>query len=134
MTNASFSMRFSFAIAAALTLSAVSSYGQGAMATISYTTAGPNFDYTITLFNSGTTDLNSFWYGWTTSGNNLPSVPTTPLNSLGWGNTVSGNSIKWVNSGGTTLAPDQSATFTFVSSSSPTAMTAGAAGESVAYV
>jgi hypothetical protein len=134
MTNASFSARLAIALAAVLGVSAVSSHAQSASATISYVTSGANYDYTITLFNTGTLDLNSFWYGWTTSGNNLPSDPTTPGNSLSWGNTLSGNSIKWVNSTGTALAPDESATFTFVSTSSPTAITAAPSGESVAYV
>ncbi|HEV2455405.1 MAG TPA: hypothetical protein VGY98_14170 [Verrucomicrobiae bacterium] len=135
MTNASFSARLAIALAAGLGVSAVSVHAQSASATISYAQAGANYDYTITLFNTGATlDLNSFWYGWTTSGNNLPSVPATPGNSLSWGNMVSGNSIKWVNSTGTALAPDASATFTFVSTSSPTAITTAPSGESVAYV
>jgi hypothetical protein len=103
-------------------------------ATISGVAAGSSFDYTITLENTGTAALNSFWYGWTTNGDNLPSVPSNAANSLGWGNGLSGNSIKWTNSSGTALAPGDSATFTFVSSSSPSAITASPSGESVAYV
>lgn len=134
MTNASISVRLALAFAAGLGLSTVSGHAQSASATISYTTAGANFDYTVTLFDSGTTDLNSFWYGWTQDGNNLPSNPTSAGNSLGWANDLDGNSIQWENSSGTALAPGHSATFSFVSSASPTAITAGASGESVAYV
>ena len=134
MTNASFSIRLAIALAAGLAFSAVSGHAQSASATISYTTAGANWDYTVTLFDSGTTDLRSFWYGWTSSGNNLPSNPSSPGNSVGWANTLDGNSIMWGNSSSTPLTPGQSATFTFVSSSSPTAMTTGGAGASVAYV
>jgi hypothetical protein len=105
-----------------------------ATATISGVAAGSSYNYTITLQNTGTNALNSFWYGWTTSGNNLPSDPTSASNSLGWANTLDGNSIQWVNSSGTALAPGASATFTFVSSSSPTAITNAPSGESVAYV
>jgi hypothetical protein len=86
------------------------------------------------LQNTGTNSLNSFWYGWTTSGDNLSSDPTGAANSLGWSNDISGNSIKWTNSTGTALAPGASATFTFVSTSSPSAITASPSGESVAYV
>ena len=103
-------------------------------ATISGVAAGNSFDYTITLQNTGTNALNSFWYGWTTSGNNLPSAPSSAANSLGWSNDLSGNSIKWTNSSGTALAPGASTAFTFVSSSSPSAITASPSGESVAYV
>lgn len=122
------------AVAAGLATFTASSHAQGATATISDVAAGGNFDYTITLQNTGTLSLNSFWYGWTTSGNNLPSFPTTPGNTLGWANNLSGNSIEWVNGSGTALAPGQSGTFTFVSTSSPTAITTPPSGESVAYV
>ena len=95
---------------------------------------GGTYDYTITLQNTGAFNLNSFWYGWIQFLNDLPSVPTNPGNLLGWANTVSGNSIMWANSTGTALAPGQSGIFTFESTSTPAEMTAGIAGESVAYV
>ena len=49
-------------------------------------------------------------------------------------NNLDANSIQWVNSTGTALAPGQSGVFTFQSTSTPAQMTAGIAGESVAYV
>ena len=104
------------------------------MATISDVAVSGGYDYTILLQNTGSTSLNSFWYGWTQGGNNLPSVPSGPANSLGWGNSVVGNSIEWVNSSGTTLAPGFSGTFFFFSSSTPTLMTTPPHGGSVAYV
>lgn len=123
------------AVAAGLATSTVSSSGQSATATISDVAAGGgNFDYTITLKNTGTQSLNSFWYGWTQSGNNLPSDPTSAANSLGWANDLSGNSIMWENSSGTALGAGQLATFTFVSSSTLSAITTSPSGESVAYV
>jgi hypothetical protein len=129
------SIRFALAVAAALAASAVSSHAQGAVATISGVAAGGGvFDYTIMLQNTGSGNLNSFWYGWIQFQNDLPSDPTSPANSLGWANNLSGNSIMWINSSGTALAPGQSGTFTFVSTSTPTQMTSGIAGESVAYV
>jgi hypothetical protein len=129
--------RFALAlvVAAGLAASTVSSQAQGAMATISDVAAGGgNFDYTLTLKNTGTQSLSSFWFGWTTSGNNLPSDPTSAANSLGWANNLDGNSIQWINSSGTALAAGQSATFTFVSTSSLSAITTSPSGESVAYV
>src|SRR5215469_9651444 len=136
MTNASFSARLAIALATGLALSTVSGDAQSASATISYTMSGANYDYTITLLNTGYYDLNGFWYGWTYDGNNLPSDPTSIGNSLGWDNNPDGNSVEWDNSYGygTALSPGQSATFTFESSSSPTDMTTSPAGESVAYV
>jgi hypothetical protein len=95
---------------------------------------GASYDYTITLTNTSSVALNSFWYGWTTSGDNLPSAPASAGNSVSWGNGISGNSIKWTNSTGTALAPGASATFTFVSSDTPSAITTAPSGESVVYV
>ena len=129
------SIRLAIIVAAALAVSTASSHAQGATATISDVAGGGGtFDYTITLKNTGTINLNSFWYGWTLSGNNLPSNPTSPANSRGWANNLSGNSIEWVNSSGSALTPGQSGTFTFVSTSSPSAITTLPSGESVAYV
>ncbi len=129
------SLRIAFAVAAGFTASIVSGRAQSASATISGVAAGGgNYDYTITLQNTGSANLNSFWYGWTTSGNNLPSNPTSAANSLGWANNLDGNSIQWVNSTGTALTPGQSGTFNFVSSSTPSAITTLPSGESVAYV
>ncbi len=134
MTSKMRSIHLLFVVACGLAATAISSHAQSATATISAVATGSMFNYTITLRNTGSMALNSFWYGWTTGGNNLPSDPSGAGNSLGWANNLSGNSIKWVNVSGTGLAPGASSTFTFVSSASPSAMTAPPAGESVAYV
>ena len=125
----------SLAVAASvLVVSAWSGFSQGAVATISYTSASGGFDYTVLLQNTGTTNLNSFWYGWTQSGNNLPSDPSNAGNSLGWDNNLAFNSIMWINSTGTALAPGQFGSFTFFSADTPAAITTSPSGESVAYV
>lgn len=112
-----------------------SGHAQGAAATIADVAVSGGYDYTIVLQNTGTTDLNSFWYGWTTSGNNLPSAPSNFGNNLGWGQSLFLNgSIEWQNSTGTALAPGDSGTFTFFSASTPAAETTPPAGDSVAYV
>src|SRR5579862_5633410 len=138
------SIRLLLTVAAVLAAAAVSSHAQSATATISWVAAGNSYNYTVTLKNTGAVALNSFWYGWTASGNNLPSVASNAGNSVGWGSQVSGNSIQWMNNSysyygntyyyGTSLAPGATATFTFVSTSSPSAITASPSGESVAYV
>ncbi len=128
------SLRFALPVVTGLALSAVSGQAQSASATISDVAVAGGYDYTITLDNTGTFNLQSFWYGWTQDGNNLPSNPSTAGNSLGWANVLSGNSIMWGNSSDTALAPGQSGTFTFFSSSTPAAITASPSGESVAYV
>jgi len=128
------SIRFALAVAAGLAASTVSSQAQSATATLSDVLVGSTYDYTLTLKNTGTDNLNDFWYGWIPFLFDLPSTPTTAGNSLGWDNNVNGDSIEWINNTGTALAPSQSGIFTFDSSSTPAQMTAGMAGESVAYV
>jgi len=131
--------RFALALAVAtgLAASTVSSQAQGAMATISDVAAGGGiFDYTITLQNTGTTSLDSFWYAWTLNGNNLSTAIATPGSSLGWIDTaLEGNtSISWEGNSGDALAVGQSATFTFDSTETPLAITTSPSGKSVAYV
>jgi hypothetical protein len=128
------SICLAFPVIMGLALSAVSGHAQSASATISDVAVAGGFDYSITLHNTGTFNLQSFWYGWTTSGNNLPSNPSTAGNSLGWANVLSANSIMWGNSSDTPLAPGQSGNFTFFSASTPAAITTPPSGESVAYV
>src|ERR1017187_3552810 len=130
-------IRFALALAAGLAVSTVSSQAQSATATISGVAGGGGvFDYTITLQNTGTTSLDSFWYAWTLSGNNLSAAISNPGSSLGWIDTaLEGNtSISWEGNSGNTLAAGQSATFTFDSTETPSAITTLPSGESVAYV
>ncbi len=129
-----FPFRLTLAFAAGLAVSTLSANAQSATATISGVQDGANFDYTILLHNAGSFSLNSFWYGWIQFENDLPTDPISAANSLGWANNLDGNSIQWENSTGTALAPGQTATFTFVDSSTPAQITAGISGESVAYV
>ncbi len=129
------SIRLSLTVAAGLAATVISSHAQSASGTISGISIGTSsFAYKITLTNTGAVALKSFWYAWTTGGDNLAATPSGAGNSLGWGNSVDGKSIQWVNSTGTPLAPGATATFTFVSASSPTTITKSPSGESVAYV
>jgi hypothetical protein len=114
--------------------SAASTQAQSASAMISGMAVAGGFDYTITLLNNGSSSLQGFWYGWTDSGNNLPSNPSTAASSVGWAvNFFGGNSIQWQGTAGTALAAGNSATFTFFDTSTPAAITTSPSGESVAY-
>jgi len=129
------SIRFALVLAAGLSASSALAVGTiTASATLSDVQVGSTYDYTLTLHNTGTLPIESFWYGWTTSGNNLPSDPTNPGNSLGWNNLLDANSIEYTGNAGNSLAPATFATFTFDSTSTPAQITAGISGESVAYV
>ena len=127
-------------VAAMFTVCVESSYAQGAInatATISATAAGGGlFNYTITLQNTGTSALQSLWYGWTPSGDNL-NPSTLSLSgfgsSLGWSGSALGNSIVWQGNGSDMLAGGASATFTFESDATLAQITASPSGESFAY-
>jgi hypothetical protein len=120
--------------AAGFAASTVSSQAQNASATISGTAVAGGYDYTITLDNTGGTSLEGFWYGWTTSGNNLPSDPSTAGSSLGWAPSFfGGNSIMFQGGAGSALAAGNTATFTFFDASTPAAITTSPSGESVVY-
>jgi hypothetical protein len=118
--------------AAGFVLTAGSTQAQSASATISGNAVAGGYDYTITLTDTTGSSIDSFWYGWTTAGNNLASVPTTIGNNLGWANTGSGNSIMWT--GGTAIGAGGTGVFTFFATSTPTQITTAPSGESVTYV
>jgi hypothetical protein len=123
-----------FVLLAAAGFGGASLQAQSATATLSDVQVGSVYDYTLTLQNTGSVPLQGFWYGWTDSGNNLPSTPTSAANSLGWGNSVfNGTSIQYQGSASDALAPNATGTFTFDSTSTPAEITASPSGESVAY-
>jgi hypothetical protein len=130
------SIRFALAVAGGLAMSVVSTHAQSAIATISGVQAGSDWDYTITLENTGNVALEGFWYAWTLEGeNNLSAGISNPGSSLGWTDTeLEGNtSISYQGGSGDALGIGDSATFTFDSTETPAEITAGTSGESVAY-
>src|SRR5437764_14888421 len=65
----------------------VSFFGSGAAfaalpasATISTPQTSAPFNYTITLNNTGTTDIGTFWFAWTSTPSTYDFLPTTPTN------------------------------------------------------
>jgi hypothetical protein len=134
MRNPIFPARVAIALAFGLAVSSLQAVGTiSASATLSDVFVSGTYDYTLTLQNTGSIPIESFWYGWTTSGNNLPAVPATPGNSLSWASAVSGASIKYTGNSGNALAPNNSAIFTFQSTVAPNLFTSSPAGESVVY-
>jgi hypothetical protein len=131
-----------FALIVAAAMAACRLQAQGtliAAATITETgTSGSEFMYSLTLTNEGSNPINAFWYGWTVGSFNLPSVPTSLAGPTGWTASALSESVQFGNSTGSAIAPGATGTFTFESTSSPTALTTGThdgdpTGESVAY-
>lgn len=99
-----------------------------ATATISAVANGPNFDYTVSLTNTGSTNIGTFWFAWTPPGmpteyDFLPSAPFSISQPAGWLGPGSpgfpGYSIEYYNSTGSPIAPGQTGTFRFSSPDSP---------------
>jgi hypothetical protein len=130
------------AYAAAAGLVASNLHAQGtisATATLTETgTVGSEFEYSLSLDNTGSVPINAFWYGWIQFAFDLPTIPTSVTAPSGWAGTVQGKSIQFANNSGSAIAPGAFGTFTFESTSTPTAMTTGSnggapTGDSVAY-
>jgi hypothetical protein len=122
----------SLTVMALLCIAIAPAFGQLAgTATISATPNGPNFDYTMSLTNTGTTNIGTFWFAWTPPGmpieyDFLPSAPFSISQPTGWLGPASfgfpGYSIEYYNSTGSLIAPGQTATFQFTSPDSPTTL------------
>ncbi len=102
-----------------------------ATATISAVPSGPNFNYTISLTNTGTMNIGTFWFAWTPpmmpiEYDFLPSAPFSISQPAGWLGPASfgfpGYSIEYYNSTGSLIGPGQTGTFHFSSPDSPTTL------------
>jgi len=114
----------------------VKAQNPSATATFSDTPVGADYDYTITLHNTGTTTIETFWFAWVPGEDFLPTSPIggTVQAPSGWtGNVTHGGSgdgygIEFATST-TPLAAGNSTTFQFQSADSPAAL----AGDSPYY-
>jgi hypothetical protein len=134
--------RFILATACALT-SSISSFAQGASGTISSQQLNPSlWQYTITLTDSGSTDISSLWYAWTPDVSPYFYLPSGTLSSIsgqnGWTGSAVNNSIQFTDNGnadnGNGLSPGQSVNLFYDATFSPATLAATAhSGLSVAY-
>ena len=118
-------------------LNAVASAQIGATVTYTSTQLDPStYQYTFTLTNTGTTNIATFWVGWTPVGYNglpyiydllggIPSVSSSPSNWFGGpvaDSPFGGYSVEWYGFG-TSVAPgDSLSNFTFTISDTPSQM------------
>jgi hypothetical protein len=103
-----------------------------ASATFTYTVVSPGvYQYDLTLNNTGTTDIGTFWFAWVPGEGFLTSTPTDILSPTGWSDmtTNSGAAIQWIDSG--SLAEGTSVSgFEFDSTLTPSEL----AGEATSFV
>jgi len=100
-----------------------------ATATVSTSSTSAPYHYTISLHNSGTSNIGTFWFAWTDTPADydfLPSSPTVTGMPTGWIAPIShsgfpgdGYSIEFYNLTGSAIAPGANATFSFASPDPP---------------
>lgn len=99
----------------------------GASATVTAQQAGPNsWNYSMSLTNTGTTGIGTYWFSWTPGYDFLPSAPTSLSAPSGWTVTTPQDgyyqpywSIQWVNTS-SPLQPGQTLSgFNFTSPDAP---------------
>ena len=101
-----------------------------ASGTIGSTPDGPNFDYTINLTNtssgSSADPIATFWFSWVPGANFMTTAPISVTTPNGWSDVVTnggmsdGFAIQFnANSAANDLAPGGTATFSFVSATTP---------------
>ncbi len=91
------------------------------------------YQYTVNLSAlTGSAPIESFWFGWNTSGFFLQSTPTSISGNNGWTGAGDGGSIRFV--GGTAITPGNTVTFNFDSTIAPSQMNADVGpADSVVY-
>ncbi|HEY1683317.1 MAG TPA: hypothetical protein VGG19_01020 [Tepidisphaeraceae bacterium] len=114
------------------TLLSESATAQLSLVSTSGTDTSPIYNYDITVTNTGTTNLGTYWLGWAPGENFLPDNPTNLGGPSGWGATGStsstpvithtvsnagdGYGIQWAALGANLLSPGHSLSgFTFSS-------------------
>jgi hypothetical protein len=133
-------MKFSIALGAPAALLACSTSAFAALqatAEVNTSQTSAPFTYTITLHNTGTTNIGAFWFAWTDHPADYDFLPTSPTNIVmpsGWvapithnGFPGDGYGIEFYSLGSNLLAPGQSSSaFQFTSNDSPSTLAGNA--------
>jgi hypothetical protein len=94
---------------------------------------GGNFDYTIKLTDTGSGNLETFWFSWIPGQDFMPVSPTNIVSPTDWTANITGGggsdgfAIQWLTSGSSTpapLTPGATDTFTFESTATPSQLLA----------
>jgi hypothetical protein len=102
-----------------------------AQVTLNSITAGPTYNYTIALDDTGTTNIGTFWFGWVPGQDFLTSEPSAVVNPTGFAdvltgshNSSDGTAIQWQGNGNTAdfLTPGETTDFGFSTADSPTVL------------
>lgn len=118
ITSGKLCFTFLLALGAASVASAQNETGS---ATLTGVQNGGLYDYTLTLDNTGTVPIGTFWYAWIPGGFFLPSIPATATAPSGWTADIFKNySIQFTaGSSSSYLAGGDSLNFYFTSTDTP---------------
>ena len=100
----------------------------GASATISSQQLGPSsYQYSLSLTNTGTTPIGTYWFGWIPGYDLLPSAPTTVSSPAGWSGGQAADyygvgSVQWVTNSSPLQPGHTLSGFQFTSPDSPSAL------------
>jgi hypothetical protein len=99
--------------------------GISATATVTDALVSPGvYDYSITLNNTGTTTIGTFWFGWVPGAGLLSATPTSIIAPTGWTDqtTNAGTAVRWVTSSSLLAPGDSLSGFSFDSTETPAQM------------
>jgi hypothetical protein len=103
---------------------AATAHANGISATATYTDSlvSPGvYDYSITLNNTGTTTIGTFWFGWVPGAGFLSAAPTNVISPTGWTPTVTnaGKAVRWTTTSSLLAPGDSLSGFSFDSTETP---------------
>ncbi len=96
--------------------------GIQASATYTSTQVSPGlYDYSLTLQDSGTTAISTFWFSWVPGAGFLSQTPVSVTNPAGWADTITSNgaAIRWTTTTAPIAAGGSLSGFNFESSETP---------------
>jgi len=113
------------------TLLSESASAQIALTSTTGTAGSPVYHYQITVNDTGTTPIGTFWFGWVPGEDFLPSAPSAVQDPSGWTHTITGSNnstdgsaIQWTASSNPIAAGQSLSTFEFTTTDSPSALAA----------
>jgi hypothetical protein len=112
-------------------LMAESASAQLALVSTTGTAGSPVYNYDVTVTNTGTTPIGTFWMGWMPGFDFLPTKPSSVSSPSGWtdtitgsGNSFDGAAIEWVASSNPIAPGESKSDFDFSTADSPAALAA----------
>lgn len=111
-------------IAGAVAVTSASAFASGisASASMSSTQIAPGeFNYQITVQDTGTTTIGTFWFSWIPGAGFMPATPTDVMSPTGWTDTLTngGKSIRWTTTSDDIQSGDSLDMFSFDSTVTP---------------